>query len=109
MKSPCINPILLCLIFISHASLIVDFFVKPYSESYKSNRKFYMQALRAHGFNKTRLEAVLREEWSELTQALDKSDQQTGIDQEKHFRWAAANVIRGVLFDKRLPHGDKGC
>ena len=68
-----------------------------------------MQALRAHGFNKTRLEAVLQEEWSELTQALDKCDQQTGIDHEKHFRWAAANVIRGVLFDKRLPHGDKGC
>ena len=31
-----------------------------------------------------------------------------GVDPQKNFQWAAANVIRSVLFDKRLPHGDKG-
>ena len=88
--------------------MITDVFAKPYSEAYKANRKFFMQALRAHGFNKSRLNGVLSEEWSELTRAFDSREARQGVDPQKNFQWAAANVIRSVLFDKRLPHGDKG-
>ena len=82
-------------------------FSEGYTERYKANRKFCSQALRTHGFNKQHLDVILPDEWRQISAVLDTSTSE-GIEHETAFRWAAANVIRGVLFDSRLPHGDAG-
>ena len=82
-------------------------FSEGYTERYKANRKFCSQTLRTHGFNKQHLDVILPDEWRQISAVLDTSTSE-GIEHETAFRWAAANVIRGVLFDSRLPHGDAG-
>ena len=88
--------------------LVSGLFTEGYTERHKTKRKFCAQALRTHGFNKAHLDVILPEEWQQISDALDTCTTSEGIDPERCFHRATANVIRGVLFDDRLRHDDKG-